>query len=60
MVASVIGEKKLMPAYPDCSCIVINSANGQGRENNSWVLGRLMRDYPNWMVKAVKEQYRTL
>jgi len=55
MVASVIGEKKLMPAYPDCSCIVINSANGQGRENNSWVLGRLMRDYPNWMVKAVKD-----
>ncbi|PCH39033.1 hypothetical protein WOLCODRAFT_46740, partial [Wolfiporia cocos MD-104 SS10] len=39
-----IGDKRLMPA-PDCAVQVINADTGYPRTNNSWVLGRLVRDY---------------
>jgi len=39
-----------------CSCIVIHGHSGQIRANNSWILGRLMRDYPTWMSKEVRRR----
>jgi len=41
---SATGDKKLMP-LSDCPAIVVNCANGSPRVNQSWVLGRLLRDY---------------
>jgi hypothetical protein len=40
---SSVGEKKLMPPS-DCPSIVINCANAFTRTNQSWALGRLLRD----------------
>jgi len=38
------GDGKIMPA-PDCQSIVINTNSGYVRENRSWVLGRILRDF---------------
>ena len=38
------GENKLMPS-PDYQAVVVNCENGYIRENRSWVLGRVLRDY---------------
>lgn len=34
---------------PDCSCKVINGRNGHVRDNSSWVIGRIVRDFESWM-----------
>ncbi|KAF1833513.1 hypothetical protein BDW02DRAFT_552395 [Decorospora gaudefroyi] len=47
-VVSAVGENKLMP-LPDCACKVINGKSGYVRDNCSWVLGRIVRDYESWM-----------
>ncbi|EDU42064.1 hypothetical protein PtrSN002B_003841 [Pyrenophora tritici-repentis] len=47
-VVSAVGENKLMP-LPDCACKVINGKTGYVRDNCSWVLGRIVRDYESWM-----------
>ena len=39
---------------PDTSCVLINGKNGYSRENTSWVLGRLVRDFDGWMDGQVK------
>ena len=44
-LASVIGDKQLMPSVPDCSSIVINCSTGYSRTNRSWLLGRILRDH---------------
>ncbi|KAF3923633.1 hypothetical protein ABW21_db0205780 [Orbilia brochopaga] len=41
---TVFGTGRLMPA-PDTAIIVVNTANGYVRDNNSWVLGRFFRDW---------------
>lgn len=43
-VLLAIGEGSLMPD-PDCSCILVNAKSGYARRNDSWVLGRLIRDH---------------
>ncbi|KAI6091553.1 hypothetical protein F4821DRAFT_254873 [Hypoxylon rubiginosum] len=48
LVAS-LGSNKLMPRNPDCKCKVINGKTGYIRENSSWVLGRVLRDFRYWM-----------
>ncbi|KAI1808934.1 hypothetical protein F4811DRAFT_6701 [Daldinia bambusicola] len=53
---SAIGENKLMPPDPDCICKVINSRNGNSRENTSWIIGRIIRDHEFWMDAKVKER----
>ncbi|KAI9767031.1 MAG: hypothetical protein M1840_005990 [Geoglossum simile] len=53
---SAVGDNKLMPAAPDYSSIVINAANGYVRTSESWVLGRVMRDYEYWMPEALREE----
>ncbi|KAK6353605.1 hypothetical protein TWF696_005568 [Orbilia brochopaga] len=41
---TVFGTGTLMPA-PDTAIVVVNTANGYVRDNNSWVLGRFFRDW---------------
>lgn len=41
---AAIGDNRLMPA-PDCPSIVVHSKNGFVRSNQSWILGRILRDY---------------
>ncbi|KAA1474345.1 hypothetical protein DENSPDRAFT_324893 [Dentipellis sp. KUC8613] len=41
---SVFGSGRLMPP-PDYDAKVISAANGFARDNRSWVLGRLLRDF---------------
>ncbi|KAJ8131321.1 hypothetical protein O1611_g2310 [Lasiodiplodia mahajangana] len=43
-LASVVGDKQLMPSNPDTNSIVINCDNGYSRINRSWLLGRILRD----------------
>ncbi len=49
-LVSAFGEKKLMPP-PDIPSIVINADTGYARNNQSWLLGRLLRDFEDgyWM-----------
>jgi len=42
-LASVLGDHRLMPP-PDTDIQVVNCDNGYMRNNNSWVLGRMVRD----------------
>lgn len=51
-----MGENKLMPPNPDCKCKVINAKNGYSRENTSWILGRIIRDYEFWMHPKIAEK----
>ncbi|KFY49938.1 hypothetical protein V495_00411 [Pseudogymnoascus sp. VKM F-4514 (FW-929)] len=51
-ICSAVGENKLMPGA-DCPCEVINGKNGYVRSNNSFVIGRIVRDYEAWMGAAV-------
>ncbi|KAI1176860.1 hypothetical protein F4777DRAFT_236376 [Nemania sp. FL0916] len=44
----VIRQNKVMPS-PDCSCKVINGDTGYVRENTSWIIGRIVRDFETWM-----------
>ena len=39
------GENKLMPPTPDCASKVINGKNGYVRDNSSWIVRRLVRDF---------------
>lgn len=54
-VCAALGEYRLMPDA-DTACCIINGKNGFVRGNNSWVLGRMMRDYEYWMGKTVKDK----
>ena len=49
-----------MPAFADSPCLVINGKTGQDRTNNSWILGRLVRDYDYWMHPEAHEAVRKL
>jgi hypothetical protein len=44
----------------DTPCSVINGKNGYVRGNDSWILGRIMRDYEHWMGKAVAEKTQSV
>lgn len=44
----------------DTACCLINGKNGYVRGNNSWVLGRIMRDYEYWMGEPVREKTESL
>jgi hypothetical protein len=41
---SAVGDGRIMPPT-DCPSVVINSQDGYVRDNQSWVLGRLLRDF---------------
>jgi len=43
-VLLAIGEGRLMPPS-DCSAIMVNANNGYTKANQSWILGRIVRDH---------------
>lgn len=49
---SAIGDGRLMPDI-DCSSIIVNAGTGYERQNKSWVLARLLRDWE----KSAKYDY---
>ena len=53
-VVSAIGENKLMP-LPDCACKVINGRTGYVRDNSSWIIGRIVRDFESWMDEGRRD-----
>jgi hypothetical protein len=56
----IVGGKGLMPE-PDRPILVINCRNGYIRTNNSWALGRLMRDQEAWLdAKKSRSWHDTL
>ncbi|KAN0069078.1 hypothetical protein V8E54_012707 [Elaphomyces granulatus] len=55
-LVSTVGENKLMPLDPDCKAKIINGRNGFTRENSSWILGRIVRDFGNWSKAATKNK----
>ncbi|KAI1179855.1 hypothetical protein F4777DRAFT_401961 [Nemania sp. FL0916] len=55
----VVGENKLMPE-PDYSCLVVNGKSGHARDNKSWIIGRMVRDYDRWMDNAIRLKVRQI
>ena len=53
-VVSAVGENKLMAAA-DCACKVINGNNGFVRDNTSWIIGRLVRDFESWKHPSAQQ-----
>ena len=47
-LVSAVGENKLMTVNPDCKCKVIHSKSGYVKDNSSWIIGRIVRDFPHW------------
>ena len=53
---SAVGDSLLMPSSPDVSCVVIGCDFGHVRTNQSWVLGRLLRDFElSWMTQDARD-----
>lgn len=58
---SAVGDKRLMPAAPDLQSIVISTTYGHARTNQSWILGRILRDYENhWMPSPVRQELEAM
>ncbi|KAK0482462.1 hypothetical protein IW261DRAFT_1550340 [Armillaria novae-zelandiae] len=49
---SVLGDGRLVPV-PDYPAKVINAENGYKRDNKSWVIGRLLRDFERPLADKV-------
>lgn len=47
-LVSAVGDNKLMALDPDCKCKVIHGQSGHDKENSSWIIGRIVRDFPYW------------
>ncbi|PWW79734.1 hypothetical protein C7212DRAFT_273332 [Tuber magnatum] len=56
---AVVGENKLLPAS-DCAGQVVNVRSRYTRQNNSWILGRLMRDFSYWRGREVKDAEKAM
>ncbi|KAI9728109.1 MAG: hypothetical protein M1834_007825 [Cirrosporium novae-zelandiae] len=57
---SAVGSNKLMPASPEIQCKVINVKSCYARSNQSWVLGRILKDYDHWMPRNVRKRLEEL
>jgi hypothetical protein len=51
---SAVGDNRLLRCPPEVALRVFNLHNGYVRENASWVLARLFRDYEVWMEGDVR------
>lgn len=58
-LVSSVGENKLMPA-PDCNGLVINGEFGNVRDNSSWILGRIIRDFHYWSPPATRSTLKRI
>jgi len=45
----VCGWRNRHMPLPDCSCKIINGETGYVRDNTSWVIGRIVRDFEYWV-----------
>lgn len=53
---SAVGNKSFLPD-PDVAAVIASSEWGYQRSNNSWIIGRLLRDYENqWMPPSVQSR----
>ena len=60
-VLSSVGAGRLMPDNPDCSTLVFSTKFGHPRVNQSWILGRLVRDFEAyWMPDSVEEKLNAM
>jgi hypothetical protein len=51
---AAVGDNKLLPT-PDVPSIVINIGSGYARNNQSWIIGQIIRDFEQkWMDPRVK------
>lgn len=50
---AAVGVNKLLP-LPDAPGYVVNSRSRYSRQNNSWILGRIIRDYEFWYDSRIK------
>lgn len=55
MLALALGNSMLMPK-PDTPSIVISGIAGHPRDNLSWILWRLLKDFQYWMPKEVRDR----
>ena len=46
--------------FPDTSCEVINAKSGYTRDNTSWIIGRIVRDYDEWKDERVSKHLKTM
>ncbi|KAH0551588.1 hypothetical protein GP486_007195 [Trichoglossum hirsutum] len=67
-LVSAVGENKLMVLSPDCRCKVINGKSGYAKDNSSWIIARIVRDYDHWrhpdveakMTEVLKKRQKQL
>ena len=45
---------------PDCVCKVINGKSGYIRDNGSWIIGRIMRDFDSWKDRRIESELQAL
>jgi hypothetical protein len=57
---SALGQDRLMLQDADTPCRVINTRTGGTRDNTSWVLGRIMRDFEFWKDLQTSDKLHTL
>lgn len=59
-LVSVFGDSRLLPSA-DVSCFIINLRSKRSMENESWALGRLLRDfeYGYWMDSEIRGRHPT-
>ncbi len=50
---SIVSGEQLMPVTPDVPVVVASTEFGHGRSNQSWILGRLTRDFENFGCRRV-------
>ncbi|KAK5685760.1 hypothetical protein LTR17_026951 [Elasticomyces elasticus] len=52
---SAMGDNRLMPK-PELECKLINAESGYSRNNHSWVLSRMLRDFDFWRPRECDER----
>ncbi len=55
---AAVGDNRLMPLAPDYPCLVINGRSGYARENRSWIVSRVLRDFDFWKDPQVGVEER--
>ncbi|KAF8547522.1 hypothetical protein OG21DRAFT_1424674, partial [Imleria badia] len=58
LVATLNGGK-LMP-QPEIPCIVINADSGYKRDNRSWIIARILRDFQYWLHPEVAQNVKRI
>lgn len=57
---SAVGDNRLMPQSPDYPCLVINGQSGYARDNRSWIISRMLRDFDFWKGDQVRAAEKEL